>query len=122
MTRKTGFSLLEVLFAIFIAGLLAMTVGYSLILSLRGEGRNRALQEATLVADSLSCGYLLGLPSEATTSLLPPHWQAVPDQEPQDAGSTQAVWTVTNISFPPADFRARIAWRANLEQIERITP
>ncbi len=122
MTRNTGFSLIEVLFAIFIAGMLAMTVGYSLIVSLRSEARSRALQEATLVADQLSLGHMLAIPADEVAANLPDDWQFVTDVETQGTGPTQSVWTVTHVSLPSAAFRARLAWRAHPEQIAPVTP
>ncbi len=110
--KANGFTFIEVLFALFIAGFMALTVGYTMILSLRAEERGRSMQEGLLILSSHHAAVQLGLHDEADSALAAhTAWRLSDEFLIVGREPTQTVWRVTRIRHPQTDFRATIAFR-----------
>ncbi len=107
-----GFTFIEVLFALFIAALLGITAGYTLILALRAEARGRALQEATLIVSSVHAAERMGLTPDDSAAAQPAGWRVEREQADDAATGTEPAWLLHDIREDDADFRAVIAFRA----------
>jgi len=109
--KTDGFTFIEVLFALFIAGFMALTVGYTMILSLRAEERGRSMQEGLLILSSHHVAVQLGL--HEADSALAEHtaWRLTDEFLSVGREPTDTVWRVTRIRHPQTDFRATIAFR-----------
>jgi len=109
--RTDGFTFIEVLFALSIVALMAFTVGYTVILSLRAEERGRSMQEGMLLLSSHQAGAHLGL--EGEESVLPGYatWNVSDEWVTIGQEPTQAVWRVTHIRRARPAFESVIALR-----------
>ena len=115
LLKTDGFTFIEVLFALFIAGFMALTVGYTMILSLRAEERGRGMQEGLLILSSHHAAVHLGL--DEADSALAEHtaWRLSDELLTVGREPTQTIWRVTRIRHPQTDFRATIALRDGTE-------
>lgn len=108
---KTGFTFIEVLFALFIAGLMALTIGYTLILSLRSEERGRSMREALLVLSSHQAAAVMELEGEESVLGEHPGWRFSDEEIIIGRDDTQSVWRLSRISRSRPSFQTSIALR-----------
>lgn len=107
--RSSGFTFIEVLFALFIVGLMSVTIGFTLILSLRSEEKGQSLQEGLLVLASHHAAVELELDDSAWSDH--PVWRVSDEIVTLGDTRTQTVWKVTRILHPQSDFQTAIAFR-----------
>jgi prepilin-type N-terminal cleavage/methylation domain-containing protein len=108
--RDAGFSLLEVLLALWIIGLLALPAGQAVVLSLRAEEAGRAQREAALLLTSLQTAvWLAGDEGDAGWEA-PEGWTRRDDLENVEQPSGTTVWRITTLAHPERGFSARTAF------------
>lgn len=108
--RDGGFSLLEVLLALWIIGLLALPAGQAVVLSLRAEEAGRAQREAALLLPSLqTAAWLAGDEADARPEA-PEGWTIRDDLETVEQPPTSTVWRMTTLAHPERGFSARTAF------------
>ena len=117
---QRGFSLIEVLFAIFIAGFLAITIGATLIISLRSEQQRKGRLAGALWANRLLCEAYIGAEPMGDSPVS--DGRVSYDEERTGQAPSQTVWRVTHLFLPDAAFRARFVYAANPDQMTTVNP
>lgn len=72
--RSTGFSLLEVLIALLVLGLLAIAVGQATFLSLQSELRSRTARETSIVLQQLWVDHWMDPEFDSASESIGPGW------------------------------------------------
>ncbi len=106
-----AFTFIEVLFALFIAGLLALTVGYTLILSLRSEERGGAMREAATLLTSYQAGAKLELEDGDTAWAEHPDWRVTEESVIVGVNEEEERWREVRVTRARPEFRAAITLR-----------
>ncbi len=109
--KSGGFTFIEVLFALFIAALVALTVGYTVILSLRAEARGRSMQEARLILSSHHTSVLLELDEYNSAVATYSGWDLTEEETTVGSEPEPTMWRVSRFIHAGTDFQTSIAFR-----------
>ena len=93
-----GFTLVEVLVALVMLTLLALTVCSSLMTAWRAEGTARELQHVRRVRDTLACAIYLNQAPTNTMKVADHIWQVHSEPHIQTLEGTNYTWTVWHFS------------------------
>lgn len=109
--KAGGFTFIEVLFALFIAGLVALTVGYTIIISLRAEARGQGMQEAALLLSSQLAAVRLELDEDESAAATYSGWHLTEEETITGSEPEPIVWRLNRLSHNRAGFQTRMAFQ-----------